>query len=89
MMNFIKFLKNNLFIQNFFSTLLSLIHPFFENVAGKFSAIRKAIIMIYHDETKGEYGAFEEFKKQNLHISFRRIFDYGYSGRAFVVSKIN
>ena len=238
-MNLIKFLKNNLFIQNFFSSLLSLTHPFFENVAGKFSAIRKAMFMIYHDETegsylefgvftgnsfnfamkinkkmeklfqkkldiefigfdsfdgfdeiskddqnpiynrelfkinekkvfknieknskgqkyrlikgfykdtiknkttkdlniqkssiimvdcdlkdstklalefskhsfqlgtiiifddfnyykgdenKGEYGAFKEFKKQNPHISFRRIFDYGYSGRAFVISKIN
>ena len=238
-MHLINFLKNNLFIQNFFSTLFSISHPFFENVIGKYSAIKKAMFMIYHDETKGsylefgvftgnsfnfamkvnkkmekffkkrleiefvgfdsfngfgeiskddenptfkseffkinekkvfknikknskgqrfrlikgfykdtlgnkttqdldiekssiilidcdlkestkfalefskpsfqlgtilifddfnyykgdetkgEYGAFEEFKKKNSHISFRRIFDYGYSGRAFIISKIN
>ena len=41
------------------------------------------------DTEKGEYGAFEEFKKKNSNIRFRRIFDYGYCGRAFIVSKIN
>ena len=238
-MKLLNFLKNNLFIQNFFASIVSISHPFLENVLSKFSAIKKAMFMIYHDETsgcylefgvftgnsynfamkinkkmeelfkkkliiefigfdsfdgfgeiskndenpsfkneffkvnekkvlkniksnskgqkyrlikgfykdtlkdkttnelsidkssiimidcdlkestkfalefskpsfqrgtiiifddfhyykgdetKGEYGAFEEFKKQNSHISFRRIFDYGYSGRAFIISKID
>ncbi len=34
---------------------------------------------------KGEYGAFEDFKKKNKNILFRRAFDYGYRGRAFIV----
>jgi len=38
---------------------------------------------------KGEYGAFEDFKKKNPEILFRRIFDYGYGSRAFIVHKIN
>ena len=38
---------------------------------------------------KGEYSAFSEFKKKYPEILFRRIFDYGYSGRAFIVCKIN
>ena len=38
---------------------------------------------------KGEYGAFEDFKKKHPEILFRRIFDYGYGSRAFIVHKIN
>ena len=38
---------------------------------------------------KGEYGAFEDFKKKHPEILFRRIFDYGYGSRAFIVYKIN
>ena len=38
---------------------------------------------------KGEYGAFDDFKKKNPEILFRRIFDYGYGSRAFIVHKIN
>ena len=38
---------------------------------------------------KGEYGAFDDFKSTNPNIEFRRIFDYGYSGRAFIVTNFN
>ena len=38
---------------------------------------------------KGEYGAFADFKKKHPEILFRRIFDYGYGSRAFIVCKIN
>ena len=41
------------------------------------------------DINKGEYSAFNEFNKNYPEILFRRIFDYGYSGRAFIVCKIN
>lgn len=41
------------------------------------------------DITKGEYGAFEEFKEKNSNIMFRRIYDFGFSGRAFITYKIN
>tara|TARA_Y100000591_G_scaffold126330_1_gene108219 strand:- start:13 stop:720 length:708 start_codon:yes stop_codon:yes gene_type:complete len=40
------------------------------------------------DESKGEYAAFEEFKKENPNIKFRHAFDYGYGSKAFIVSKI-
>ena len=40
------------------------------------------------DESKGEYAAFEEFKKQNPNIKFRHAFDYGYGSKAFIVSRI-
>ena len=33
---------------------------------------------------KGEYGAFKEFQENNPRILFRRAFDYGYRGRAFI-----
>ena len=38
---------------------------------------------------KGEYGAFADFKKKHPEILFRRIFDYGYGSKAFIVYKIN
>lgn len=40
------------------------------------------------DEQKGEYAAFEEFKKSNPQIKFRNAFEYGYGSRAFIVSDI-
>ena len=41
------------------------------------------------DKNKGEYGAFSDFRKKYPEILFRRIFDYGYGSRAFIVHKIN
>ena len=41
------------------------------------------------DKDKGEYGAFSDFQKKYPKTLFRRIFDYGYSGRAFIACKIN
>ena len=40
------------------------------------------------DENKGEFGAFEEFKKNNPNIKFRHAFEYGYGSKAFIVSDI-
>ena len=40
------------------------------------------------DEKKGEYAAFEEFKKNNPNIKFRQAFEYGYGSKAFIVSDI-
>ena len=41
------------------------------------------------DKNKGEYGAFSDFRKKYPEILFRRIFDYGYGSKAFIVHKIN
>ena len=40
------------------------------------------------DQSKGEYAALEEFKKQNPQIKFREAFEYGYGSKAFIVSEL-
>lgn len=40
------------------------------------------------DESKGVAGAFNEFCRKNQRLKFRKIFDYGYGGVAFIVSEI-
>ena len=37
---------------------------------------------------RGEQWAFAEFQRENANFVFRRLFDYGVSGRAFVLSEI-
>ena len=41
------------------------------------------------DKNKGESGAFNDFRNKYPEILFRRIFDYGYAGKAFIAYKIN
>ena len=60
------------------------------------SSIQEGTIILFDDyaffkgsKDKGEYGAFADFKKKHPEILFRRIFDYGYGSRAFIVHKIN
>ena len=59
-------------------------------------AIQEGTIILFDDYVffkgnieKGEYGAFKDFQKKYPEIVFRRIFDYGYGSRAFIVHKIN
>ena len=59
-------------------------------------SIQEGTIILFDDYSyfkgdidKGEYGAFSDFQKKYPKTLFRRIFDYGYSGRAFIVCKIN
>jgi O-methyltransferase len=40
------------------------------------------------DKEKGQYGAFDAFKKANPQLDFRRAFDYGNGSRAFIVCKV-
>ena len=58
-------------------------------------SLQEGTILIFDDfldykgsMEKGECGAFEEFKKLYPYILFRRAFDYGYRGRAFIVYNI-
>ena len=60
------------------------------------SSIQEGTIILFDDyaffkgsKDKGEYGAFTDFRKKYPQILFRRIFDYGYGSRAFIVHKIN
>ena len=59
-------------------------------------SLQEGTIILFDDyvffkgsKEKGEYGALADFKKKNPEILFRRIFDYGYGSRAFIVHKIN
>lgn len=70
-MKLLDFLKKNLFIQNFFSTLFSFSHPFFENVLGKYYAIKKSMFMIYHDETEGSYLEFGVFTGNSFNFAMK------------------
>jgi len=58
-------------------------------------SIQEGTIILFDDyaffkgsKDKGEYGAFNEFKKKYPEILFRRVFDYGYGSRAFIAHKI-
>ena len=69
------------------STLLAL--NFLKNVLQIGTIIMFDDFIFYKgDESKGEYAAFEEFKKQNPNIKFRHAFDYGYGSKAFIVSNL-
>ena len=59
-------------------------------------SIQKGTIILFDDYLyykgsiiKGECGAFMEFQKKNPQIKFRRSFDYGYCGRAFIAYQID
>ena len=59
-------------------------------------SIQEGTIILFDDfvffkgsKNKGEYGAFADFRKKYPEILFRKIFDYGYGSRAFIVYKIN
>ena len=70
-MNLINFIKNNLFIQNFFSYLAALPHPFLENTLAKYLAIKKAMFMTYVDETNGSYLEFGVFTGNSFNFAMR------------------
>ena len=59
------------------------------------SVLQKGTIILFDDyifykgdEKKGEFAAFEDFKKNNPNIKFRQAFEYGYGSKAFIVSDI-
>ena len=59
-------------------------------------SIQEGTVIIFDDyncykgnKDKGEFAAFSDFRKKYPEISFRRIFDCGYFGRAFIAYKIN
>ncbi len=70
-MNLLSFIKNNLFIQNFFSSLVTSIHPFLENTLSKYTAIKKAMFMNYHDNTLGDYLEFGVFTGSSFNFAMK------------------
>ncbi len=41
------------------------------------------------DESRGTAGAFHKFCRENPHLGFRRVFDYGFGGGGYIVSRIS
>jgi len=70
-MNLLYILKNNLFIQNFFSSLVVLMHPFLENTLSKYTAIKKAMFLNYHDNTIGDYLEFGVFTGSSFNFAMK------------------
>lgn len=70
-MKLAKFLKNNLFIQNFFGTLVSIISPYLEFTLGKYTAIKKALYITAHDKTLGSYLEFGVFTGSSFNFAMK------------------
>jgi hypothetical protein len=71
-MRFLKFIKNNLFVQNFFSRVLtSILHPYLEFSLSKYSAIKKALYITAHDKTLGSYIEFGIFTGSSFNFAMR------------------
>ena len=54
-MDLLKLIKNNLFIQNFATNIISLFSPYLEFSVAKYSAIKRAMYVTEHDATYGSY----------------------------------
>ena len=70
-MSLLSFIKNNLFIQNLFSGLIALIHPFLENTLSKYTAIKKAMFLNYTDNTSGDYLEFGVFTGSSFNFAMK------------------
>ena len=76
-MNIIKIIVNNLFIQNFVSSIVALIHPYIGGTISKYSAIRKVFYITAQDDTLGDYLEFGVFTGSsfNFAIKINRVID--------------
>jgi len=70
-MSLIEIIKNNLFIQNFVSSIITLIHPYFENTVSKYTAIKKAFYITAHDDTLGDYLEFGVFTGSSFNFAIK------------------
>lgn len=71
MYNLLNLIKNNLFIQNFFSSFIASLHPYLENTLSKYTAIKKAMFMNYHDGTTGDYLEFGVFTGSSFNFAMK------------------
>ena len=70
-MNLLKLIKNNLFIQNFVSSIISLIPPYLEFSVAKYLAIKKAMFITAHDGTFGNYLEFGVFTGSSFNFAMK------------------
>ena len=70
-MNLFKLIKNNLFIQNFAASIISLFPPYLEFTIGKYLAIKKAFYITAHDQTSGSYLEFGVFTGSSFNFAMK------------------
>lgn len=70
-MKLINIIKNNLFIQNFFGSLISLLPPYLEFSIGKYLGIKKAFYITAHDKTFGSYLEFGVFTGSSFNFAMK------------------
>jgi len=70
-MKIINFIKKNLFIQNFFASLVSLIHPYIDFTYSKYQAIKKAFYITAHDNVLGDYVEFGVFTGSSFNFAMK------------------
>ena len=70
-MDLLKFIKKNLFIQNFVASIFSLLPPYLENSIAKYSAIKKAFYVTAHDATFGDYLEFGVFTGSSFNFAMK------------------
>ena len=70
-MDLLKFIKKNLFIQNFVASIFSLLPPYLENSIAKYSAIKKSFYLTAHDATFGDYLEFGVFTGSSFNFAMK------------------
>jgi O-methyltransferase len=70
-MNLLNIIKKNLFIQNIFSSLISLYPEYLHFTTGKYFAIKKAMYITAHDETYGNYVEFGVFTGSSFNSAMK------------------
>ncbi len=70
-MNLLKLLKKFLFIQNLVASFFSIISPYLEFTVGKYQAIKKAMFITAHDETRGSYIEFGVFTGSSFNFAMK------------------
>ena len=80
-MNLLNKIKNNLFIQNLASSIISLIPAYLEFSISKYLAIKKAMLITAQDDTQGSYLEFGVFTGSSFNYAMKvnkRIEKLGY-----------
>jgi hypothetical protein len=80
-MNLLNIIKNNLFIQNLAASIVSLIPAYLEFSISKYLAIKKAMLLTAHDDTRGSYLEFGVFTGSSFNYAMKvnkRIEKLGY-----------
>ena len=70
-MKLLNIIKNNLFIQNFVASIVSLIPSYFEFSVAKYLAIKKAMLITAHDNTRGSYLEFGVFTGSSFNFAMK------------------